>query len=211
MKKIAAAIKINPIKIAQDYASLAFGPGRILFADYTKLRLFDETFYAGNDRRQVVGQRRNCKLVLAENYRYDWMGLFANKVASSSYLDVYGIRTVPVTAIYAEGLSSNSARLLRNAGELRAFLENSDNYPPFLQTGRRLLKPRLDIVKELQGGRQKPRNLRRAFTCGRSFCRGNRHILQSRLFVPAPFDAAPDNPGIMRRPLGDTSYCYDGN
>ena len=131
VKQLAAATNLSPITIAGDYASLALGPGRISFSDYLKLRLFDKSYYGDNDRRDVVGRRRNLSLVKAANYRIDWMGLFANKIALNSYLNAYGFETIPTVAIYSAGLSSSSSRVLASVDALRAFLRNADNYPLF--------------------------------------------------------------------------------
>ncbi len=131
VKQLSASTNTSPIKLARDYTALALGPGRISFSDYLKLRLFDKAFYGANDRNQVVGRRRNFALVKAANYRIDWMGLFANKIALSSYLDAYGFKTIPTLAVYAAGLSSKSARVLASVEELRSFFEADDNYPLF--------------------------------------------------------------------------------
>jgi hypothetical protein len=123
--------KMTPMALTRDFAALAIGPGRVSFADYTKLRLFDTAFYGSNDRRQVVGQRRNRGLVLLANYRLDWMGLFADKIASASYLAAYGLPVPSAQAIYCEALRTRTPTLCRNRDELRTFLTTEENYPLF--------------------------------------------------------------------------------
>ena len=115
----------------REYMALAFGPGQISFKDYTRLRVFDDGFYAGTDKRAIVGQRRNSDIDLTINYRHDWIGLFSNKVASASYLAAYGFPTIPVLAFYAENLASSSPAVLRTRDELRDFLTRDDSYPLF--------------------------------------------------------------------------------
>jgi len=131
LRKMAAIAGSTPLKVMREFAFLAFGPGQVSFADYTRLRLFDDAFYAGSDKRAVVGQKRNCNLALTANYRHDWMGLFANKIASASYLATYGFPTIPLTAIYADKLAGASPLLLQNRDQLRAFLTNEAHYPIF--------------------------------------------------------------------------------
>jgi hypothetical protein len=60
--KIVAASGMSPLKVMRDFLGLAFGPGRISFADYEALRLFDSAFWAGADRRLVVGHQRNVAI-----------------------------------------------------------------------------------------------------------------------------------------------------
>ena len=132
--EIAAATRQSPTRIMRDFSALAFGPGKIAFADYVKMRLFDESFYAGADRRQIIGQRRNRDICVAVNYRHDWFGLVANKVATLGYLKAYGFPLIPTAALYAPGLrprSSGGARLLADRAALEAFLLRSDIYPLF--------------------------------------------------------------------------------
>jgi hypothetical protein len=131
LRKMAEVAKSSPLKVMREYAALSFGPGQLSFSDYTKLRLFDDAFYAGSDKRMVVGQRRNFDIDLTINYRHDWMGLFSNKVASASYLAAHGFPTIPVTAIYAKDLAGASHLVARNRDDLRAFLANEANYPLF--------------------------------------------------------------------------------
>jgi len=70
--KIVAASKTSPLKIMRDYVGLAFGPGKITFEDYTQLRLFDNAFWSGVNRRTVVGRGGSAAISLTINYRRDW-------------------------------------------------------------------------------------------------------------------------------------------
>jgi hypothetical protein len=130
LRQITAATKTSPLKIMRDYASLAFGPGKVSFKDYVQLRLFDENYYAGCDRRTVVGQRRNYDLAARINFRHDWMGLFANKVASARYLAAYGFPTLPIAAIF-EATRSVPSQAIYDAAHLAEFLSDRANYPLF--------------------------------------------------------------------------------
>src|SRR6185369_2495718 len=42
------------IAVMSDAAALSLGPGKPSFSDYVRLRLFDEAFWSGADRRAVV-------------------------------------------------------------------------------------------------------------------------------------------------------------
>src|ERR1700749_3081931 len=64
LQAMAAATGTSPMKLMREYSGLAFGPGKVNFRDYTNLRLFDDAFYDGNDKRAVVGQRRNRDLAV---------------------------------------------------------------------------------------------------------------------------------------------------
>lgn len=129
--KIATATRTSPLKIMRDFVSLAFGPGKVSFQDYNRLRLFDTTFWAGTDRRTVAGQQRSAAFYYNINYRHDWWGLVENKIASDAYLAAYGIPTIPVVALYQESLNTGGAKVARNEQQLRELLSDEANYPMF--------------------------------------------------------------------------------
>jgi hypothetical protein len=131
LQKMAAETATSPLKVMRDYSSLAFGPGRVSFRDYTNLRLFDDARYAGTDKRTVVGARRNRDIAVAVNYRHDWYGLVENKIAANAYLSAFGLPTIPSAAIYAEKLGTSQPKLLTSRDELGAFLRRDDVYPLF--------------------------------------------------------------------------------
>jgi hypothetical protein len=129
LQKMAQIANTSALSIMREYCSLAFGPGQVSFQDYTRLRLFDPAFYA--DKRTVVGQRKNSDIDLTINYRHDWIGLFANKIASASYLAAHGFPTIPVQGIYAEKLGSGASSIIRDRDGLRHFLRHVTDYPIF--------------------------------------------------------------------------------
>ncbi|HUZ12939.1 MAG TPA: hypothetical protein VMU93_08835 [Caulobacteraceae bacterium] len=122
LARMAEAAGVPPTRLLADFATLAIGPGHVTFADYERLRLYDEAFWAGGDRRWVVGARRARQIALLANYRHDWLGLTTNRLAWSAYLGAHGLPVVPVEAIYAPGLATPAAHVLRTRGELRQFL-----------------------------------------------------------------------------------------
>lgn len=129
--KIVAAGGSSPLKTMRDFVRLAFGPGRIAFSDYDALRLFDAAFWAGEDRRLVIGHRRNVAINQIVNYRFDWWGMLDNKIAGSGYLAAYGLPIIPVVALYCEGLSTGAAKVAGDARQLREILSCEANYPMF--------------------------------------------------------------------------------
>jgi hypothetical protein len=131
LRDLAAASGMSPIQAVRDFASLAMGPGKTSFEDYVRLRLFDLAYWAGCDRRTVVGQRCNRDLVVEANYRHDWYGLVGDKIASATYLAAYGLPTVPIMAIFAPRLTMGAAHVLRSRAELERFLLREDVYPLF--------------------------------------------------------------------------------
>jgi len=131
LRDIAAASGMSPIQAVRDFANLAIGPGKVSFEDYVRLRLFDLAYWAGCDRRTVVGQRRNRALVVEVNYRHDWYGLVSDKIASTSYLAAYGLPTIPIAAIFAPRLKLGAAHILRSRADLERFLLRDDVYPLF--------------------------------------------------------------------------------
>lgn len=129
--KIVAASKTSPLSIMRDYVGLAFGPGKISFKDYTRLRLFDRAFWGEEDRRTVAGQQCSAAIYYTVNYRHDWWGLVENKIATCSYLAAYGIPTTPMLAVYCENLKTGAANIASDERQLRDILTNEANYPMF--------------------------------------------------------------------------------
>ena len=129
--KIVAASKTSPLKIMRDYVGLAFGPGKITFEDYTQLRLFDNAFWSGVNRRTVVGRRGSAAIYQTINYRHDWWALAANKVASTSYLAAHGFPVIPILAIYCSNLKTGTGNVACNDQQLHKILTDESNYPMF--------------------------------------------------------------------------------
>ena len=129
--KIVAASKISPLKIMRDYIGLAFGPGKISFQDYYRLRLFDSEFWAGADRRIVAGQQRNAAINQTINYRHDWWGLLGNKIATCSYLSAYGFPMIRILAVYCDNLKTAATNVACNEQQLHKILTDEANYPMF--------------------------------------------------------------------------------
>jgi hypothetical protein len=141
--RLAEAVSLPPTRIMADYAALSLGPGRVSLSDYERLRLYDEPFWGDADRRQVVGPRRFRELCLRANFRHDWLGFAANRLAWRSYLAAHGLPTAPLLAIYRADLATPAANLLRSRGELREFLAAHAGAPI--------------VANPIEGGR--PRNL----------------------------------------------------
>ncbi len=131
LRALAVESGLSPIQTVRDFASLAMGPGKVSLDDYVRLRLFDLAYWAGCDRRTVVGQRCNRDLLVELNYRHDWYGLVDDKIASCAYLAAYGLPTAPLAAIFAPRLKKQAAHLLRGRDDLELFLERDDVYPLF--------------------------------------------------------------------------------
>jgi hypothetical protein len=129
--RMVAETKVSPLRLMRDYVGLSFGPGKISFKDYTQLRLFDEAFWAGADRKAVAGQHRGVAIHQQVNYRHEWWGLIDNKIAMASYLAAYGFPTIPVLAVYSDNLCTTAAHVVRNAEGLRKVLADESHYPMF--------------------------------------------------------------------------------
>lgn len=128
---IVAATHQSPLKVMRDYIGLAFGPGKISFKDYQQLRLFDMEFWSGADRKAIAGQRCAVQIHQTINFRHDWWGMLDNKVATSSYLSTFGFPTIPIAAVYSEGLHADVPLLVHDEAGLCKVLTCEDNYPLF--------------------------------------------------------------------------------
>ncbi|MBV9994797.1 MAG: hypothetical protein JO127_06255 [Caulobacteraceae bacterium] len=129
--RMAEAAGVPPTRLMRDFAGLSLGPGRVSLSDYDDLRLYDEAFWAGADRRAVVGRRRGLELCRQANFRREFFGLAANRLASCAYLAAHGLPVAQVEAIYREGLATPADHVLRSRDELRRFLQETAGRPLF--------------------------------------------------------------------------------
>ncbi len=121
---------LSPVAVALRFAKLSLGPGKVSFPDFVRLRLFDDDFVEGPPEH-FIGQRRNLEICHQINYRHDWFGLLENKITSRSYLDAYGLPTLPVSGLYAPGMHSAAPHVLGDVVALEQFLLRPRNYPLF--------------------------------------------------------------------------------
>ncbi|HEY5107440.1 MAG TPA: sugar-transfer associated ATP-grasp domain-containing protein [Caulobacteraceae bacterium] len=119
-----------PTRLLGEFASLALGAGRLTFTDYARLRLYDDAFWAGADKKTVIGERRNRDICQTINQHRDG-GLFANRLATAAYLGAFGFPVPGVVATFAKGVAAPGPRLLRGRGDLRQFLAAGSAYPLF--------------------------------------------------------------------------------
>jgi hypothetical protein len=127
--RMASAAGAPVTHLMADFAALSLGQGRVAFADYERLRLWDAGFWGLADRREVVGARRGRELVRQANVRHDAFALAADRLASGAYLAAHGLPSVPLLAIYREGLAAPGGHLLRTRDQLRQFLEERAGEP----------------------------------------------------------------------------------
>ncbi len=112
----------------REVAALAVGPGRISFADWVRLRLFDDAFWAGRDRASIAGAWRVNRLDRLAN-PLEWRGFRANRIAWNSFLAAHGFAVARIAAIFAPGVAAAGSSLLRNREALRAFLATNQTWP----------------------------------------------------------------------------------
>ena len=129
LRRIAAERGASHLDLVRDYVGLAFGPGRLSFGEYVAMRLFEDLPSA--EKRRFVGAGAWLKILADVNYRRDWWGLVAHKIASTAFLSAYGFPTIPVLAIYRAEAAPGQASRLSGEAELRAFLADPRNYPLF--------------------------------------------------------------------------------
>ena len=129
LARMAEAVGAPPAHLMSDFAALAFGPGKISFSDFERLRLYDAAFWGAADRREVAGAGQARRIARIANFRRDCWALASDRLASSAYLAAHGLPTVPTLAIYRAGLAASGQMLLRTRDELRQFLESRAGAP----------------------------------------------------------------------------------
>jgi putative polysaccharide biosynthesis protein len=131
LEKLKQASGLSYNSIIKSFVKLAWGPGKISFADFVRLRLFDSAFHDGSSLTDYIGQRSGCLLCVAVNYRQDWYCLLSNKVAAFGYLSNYGLPTIPIKAIFSPGLRADSTIVLSDRHALEIFLSSPGHFPLF--------------------------------------------------------------------------------
>lgn len=122
---------LGPLQLAKLFAHLSFGPGKLSFDDFVRLRLYDAEVRATSEPRAYVGQRRNRNLCVEANHRHDWLGLLTNKIASLSYLQAYGFPTIPANVIYVPGLRTKPNSPVADRESLIQYLKTPEHFPLF--------------------------------------------------------------------------------
>jgi hypothetical protein len=125
---------LSPAAAVRDFASLAFGPGRMSLDAYVALRLFDHAAYEGVDRSAFLGTPRIFATMPRLNFRGDLWGLLADKVAGTNYLAAYGLPVIPIRAIFRENLAESAGGgpvRLGSPATLHAYLSDPSRYPLF--------------------------------------------------------------------------------
>lgn len=132
LMRMVAATRISPLRIMKDFVALSFGPGKVSFWDYNRLKLFDQDFWSGEDRRKVVGQLRSSKIWNTVNFQTDWWGFFDNKLASCNYLGTFGLPIISNLAVYCGNVAiARNEQVLSDNAALRRFLLQDEHYPLF--------------------------------------------------------------------------------
>ena len=135
-EKHSAAVKPSvkdwqKFSVLMDFWKLRLGAGRPSLDEYLELRLFDRELYKGVDRKAFVGMETTRRIWLQANYRIDLFAMANNKIASAIWFAAHGLPILPTIALFHEAVGRPSDRLLRDEGELRAFLKKDKNYPLF--------------------------------------------------------------------------------
>src|SRR5882724_6553882 len=63
------------LDLTREFARLAFGRGRLGFADYVGLRLFDDAQYRGIDKTAFIGPEASRRIWIESNFRLDLHGI----------------------------------------------------------------------------------------------------------------------------------------
>jgi hypothetical protein len=117
--------------LLMDFWKLRFGAGKLALNEYFDLRLFDNEFYKGVDKKAFVGLKASRRIWFQANFRVDQFAMANNKIASAIWFAAHGLPILPTIAIFHDSVGRPSERLLRNEAELRCFLRKSEHYPLF--------------------------------------------------------------------------------
>ena len=118
-------------EILSEFLRVRLGPGRLSYADYKGLRLYDQTLYEGVDKTRFVGFRGAQKIWMQANHRVDLFGLVNNKLTADILFAAHGFPVLQSFALFREQAGLENAFLIRSASDLKTFLCNDQTYPFF--------------------------------------------------------------------------------
>ena len=131
LARIAAANGRSRLALLAEIAALRFGSGRLSFADYVGLRLFDRSFYPGADKTAFVGFHAAQKIWMDANFRVDLFGLVSHKLAADVLFAAHGFPVPQTFGLYRDRIGRACPFLVNDDGALRAFLTDDRNFPLF--------------------------------------------------------------------------------
>ena len=118
-------------EVIVEFCRVRLGLGRLSFADYDGLRLYDQSLYGDVDKSRFVGFRASQKIWMQANHRVDLFGLVNNKLAADILFAAHGFPVLQSFALFREQVGLENAFLIRTDSDLRTFLSNDQNYPFF--------------------------------------------------------------------------------
>lgn len=114
-----------------DFIRTSIGPGKLSFDEFVALGLYDPSRCPGADIRSFVGLGAMQRIWRRANYRTEFDGLIANKIAMGALLQAYGFPVIPLAALFSMAVGYPAERSLRTKEALRGFLSDPAHYPLF--------------------------------------------------------------------------------
>ena len=114
-----------------DFIRTSLGPGKLSFDEFVALGLYDPSRCPGVDIRSFVGLGAMQRVWRRANYRMEFDGLIANKIAMGALLHAHGFPVVPLVAMFSLAAGYPGERSLRTKEALRGFLSDPAHYPLF--------------------------------------------------------------------------------
>lgn len=114
-----------------DFLKASIGPGRLNFDEFVALGLYDPSRYGGTDIRGFAGLGAMQRIWQRANFRDEFDGLVANKIAMNALLDAYAFPVIPILALFSTAARHSSEHALCTTGAMRDFLRNPTHYPLF--------------------------------------------------------------------------------
>ena len=114
-----------------DFIRVSIGPGKLSFDEFVALGLYDPRRVPGVDIRSFVGLGAMQRIWRRANYRTEFDGLIANKIAMGALLQAHGFPVIPLVAMFSMTAGYPAERSLRTKEALRNFLSDPAHYPIF--------------------------------------------------------------------------------
>lgn len=125
--------------VVTEMAKLAFSSSKISTEDYLMLRLFDDQHLSYADKLKFAGVKCYHKIWAAGNANRTFIGVMNDKVVFDALFKAYGLPVIETKAFYSAGFVPPAFKHLRSADQIRAFLNETANYPFFSKPRKSLM------------------------------------------------------------------------
>ncbi len=120
----------SPMAQVRDYMQLHFGPGRLSLKEYYDFRLFDDSRYSPEAKRQFLGVKAQQRLY-ARHIPMNWRATVGDKIIFYALYDGLGFPVPQTKAVLHPRRSMKNVTHVQDTAALEYYLRDPGHYPFF--------------------------------------------------------------------------------